>query len=82
MAKTSLRGGLGLGFERVGKVRLSKSGKALEVELDQLPYTTFTIHLYFPVERVKQILAEKILETDVSMLVGDNRNLKCEVHAS
>jgi hypothetical protein len=71
-----------LGLEKVGKIRLSKSGKALEVELDSLPYTTFKLHLYAPKTRVQKILDQKILETDISLLVGDKRNLSCDVHKS
>jgi hypothetical protein len=67
-----------LGLEKVGKVRLSKSGRALEVELTDLPYTTFKLHLYAPKTRVQKILDMKILETDISLLVGDKRALSCE----
>lgn len=67
-----------MGLEKVGKVRLSKSGRALEVELNNLPYTTFTLHLYIPKERIRKILEQKILETDISLLVGNNRNMTCE----
>jgi len=67
-----------MGLEKVGKIRLSKSGKALEVELDNLPYTTFTLHLYAPLARVKKILDRKMFETDVSLLVGSERNMSCE----
>ena len=71
-----------MGLEKVGKVRLSKSGKALEVELNNLPYTTFKLHLYAPRVLVKQILDEKIVQTDISLLVGDNRNMSAESHRS
>lgn len=63
---------------KVGKVRLSKSGKALEIGFDYLPYTVFKLHFYAPLVRVKKILDKKILETDISLLIGSERNMICE----
>lgn len=59
-----------MGLERVGKVRLSKSGRALEVYLDNLPNTTFSMYLYVPRHKVKEILDNKLAETTISLFTG------------
>ena len=61
-------GDLGLGFQKVGKIQLSKSGRAVEIVLDKLPYTQFTSYLYVPKAKVKQILEDKLGFTSVSLL--------------
>lgn len=55
-------------FERVGKIQLSKSGKAIEIVLDNLPGTQFTAYLYVPKIKMKLILEDKIGECGVSLL--------------
>lgn len=57
-----------MGFEKVGKIQLSKSGRAVEIVLDKLPYTQFTTYLYVPKAKVKQILEDKLGECGVSLL--------------
>ena len=57
-----------MGFEKVGEIGLSKSGRAVEIKLDNLPYTQFTIYLYVPKAKVKQILENKLGFTSVSLL--------------
>lgn len=58
-----------MGFERVGKIQLSKSGRAVEIMLDNMPGTQFTSYLYVPKAKVKLILENKLGETSVSLLV-------------
>lgn len=56
-----------MGFEKVGVLKLSKSGRAVEIKLD-LPSTQFTTYLYCPRVKVEQILNNKLGETPISLL--------------
>lgn len=69
-------------LEKIGKVQLSKSGKALEVKIDKWPTSTFTWYCYIPKEVVRKILDKKIAQTDISLLVGNERNMNCEKKVS
>jgi len=69
-------------LEKVGKVRLSKSGKALEVKIDKWPTSTFTFYCYVPVKQLRLILDKEKVETDFSLMVHESRNNSCESHKS
>ena len=56
-----------MGFEKVGKIQLSKSGRAIEIVLDKMPGTQFTSYLYVPKAKVKLILENKLGETNISL---------------
>ena len=71
-----------MGFEKIGVVKLSKSGKSLEIKIDDWPSSLFTYYCYIPVAKLRKILDKEIAETDFSLLVHDSRNLSCEVHKS
>lgn len=55
-------------FEKVGTIKLSKSGKAVEIVLDKMPGTLFTAYLYVPKAKMQAILNDKLFETYVSLL--------------
>lgn len=60
-------------FVPVGRVKLSRSGRALEIVLDKLPHSIFTSYLYVPKKKVKLILEDKLGECSVSLLMAEDR---------
>jgi len=52
--------------------RLSKSGKAVEILLNELPNSVFDYYFYVPLSQAKEIVEGKKTSTNVSLLVADH----------
>lgn len=57
-------------LKRAGRLRLSKSGKALEI-IDE--HRAVDYRFYAPLKQVKQVIEGKRVECDIALLVADNR---------
>ncbi len=59
-----------MGLRKAGKIRISKSGRALEI-VDQ--HRVVEYRFYVPLEAVEAIINGKRSEADLSLLVDDSR---------
>jgi hypothetical protein len=59
-----------MGLHKAGKLRLSKSGKALEIVLEGVAWDDY---YYVPLQLAKQVIEGKRSEVDIARLVADNR---------
>lgn len=59
-----------MGFQKAGKLRLSKSGKALEI-IDS--HRAVDYRFYAPLQAAKDVIEGKRVECDISLLVADTR---------
>ena len=65
-------------FEKVGVVFLTKSGKSLRVELNDLPFTTPNHNAYIWKSNLKALLESKRKNATVWMIKGSQRPQSCE----
>jgi hypothetical protein len=59
-----------MGLRKAGKLRLSKSGKAVEVVVEGVAWNDY---FYAPLSQVKEVLEGKRFECDLARLVADSR---------
>lgn len=59
-----------MGLRKAGKVRLSKSGRALEI-IDE--HRAVEYRFYVPLEAAKAVVLGKRASADLSLLVADSR---------
>lgn len=54
-----------------GRIRLSKSGKALEIHLTFRPFIEY--RLYAPLKEVEAVIKKKKVEANLALLVHESR---------
>ena len=69
-------------FDKVGVAFLTKSGKMMRTELNDLPFTVLNHNIYVFVEDVKAVIEGKRENATAYMLKGQERLESCEAHRS